>query len=158
MLEKAFAKVYTKFKLKFYQSVFDSVQNNAKDLSVLETFCVEVINALGRPTVSEFSEFAQLSSPNATYKINSLIRKGYIRKTRSTEDKREYYLEVSEKYIHMNGRSYRYMALVMQRIREHFSPEDAEKIEYLLQTMSDELMPEIKLNPNVDTLLEDNQK
>lgn len=45
-----------------------------------------------RPTVNEFASFVQISPPNAAYKVNSLIRKGYLKKVQSQEDKREYRL------------------------------------------------------------------
>ncbi len=149
MLDKYFAEVYTKFKLKFYQSVFRNFENREASLSVVETFCVEVIYALGRPTVKEFADFAQISSPNAAYKINSLIKKGYIKKIQNKEDKREFYLEVSDKYLKYTGITYEYIAVVMDRIKEKFPEEDVKKIELMLETISKELMPEITISPKV---------
>ncbi len=149
MLEKNFAEVYTKFKLKFYQSVFRNFENREASLSVVETFCVEVIYALGRPTVKEFADFAQISSPNAAYKINSLIKKGYIKKIQNEEDKREFYLEVSDKYLKYTGITYEYISVVMKRIKDKFPQEDVEKLEGLLDAISKELMPEISISPRV---------
>ena len=68
-------------------------------LTTVETFCVEIINALGHPTVNEFSSFVNISPPNAAYKINSLIQKGYVTKEQSPDDKREYHLSVTQKYF-----------------------------------------------------------
>ncbi len=145
MLEKYFSRVYTKFKLKFYQTVFAQFEQREASLSVVETFCVEVIYALNRPTVKEFAEFAQISSPNAAYKVNSLIKKGYIKKVQNEEDKREFYLEVTEKYLNYVGITYDYIALVMQRIRDRLSEQDIEKFEEIMQVLSEELMPEVPI-------------
>ena len=93
MLYQVFNQVYTKFKLHFYQKVFNRLDNREASLTTVETFCVEIIHALGKPTVNEFASFAQISPPNAAYKINNLIQKGYLRKVRSATDRREYYLE-----------------------------------------------------------------
>ncbi len=145
MLERSFATVYTKFKLKFYSAVFSRFENREASLSAVETFCVEVIYALSRPTINEFASFAQISAPNANYKINSLIKKGYVRKVQSLTDKREYHLEVTEKYLGYYGITYDYISVVMDRIRKRFSPEDVKKLEEMLFIISDELMPEISL-------------
>ena len=95
MLRDAFFTVYTKFKLHFYKEIFQRFQSREASLTTVETFCVETIMALGRPTVNEFAGFMCISSPNAAYKVNSLIRKGYIRKVQSQVDRREFHLEVT---------------------------------------------------------------
>ena len=99
MLEDSFTEVYTKFKLHFYQEIFSAFQDQEAGLSAMETFCMESIQALGSPTVNEFASFMRISPPNAAYKVNSLVKKGYIRKVQSSDDRREYHLELTQKYI-----------------------------------------------------------
>ena len=99
MLDEAFADVYTKFKLHFYKQVFGRFAQREATLTTVESFCMEVILALGTPTVAEFSNMMQISTPNAAYKIRSLVQKGYIEKVRSETDRREYHLVVTQKYI-----------------------------------------------------------
>ena len=82
MLDQAFEQVYTKFKLHFYQQVFGRFENREATLTTVETFCMEVIMALGNPTVAEFSNLMHLSTPNASYKINNLVTSGSITFTR----------------------------------------------------------------------------
>ena len=86
MLNQAFNEVYTKFKLHFYQEIFRRFQDREASLTTVETFCMESIMALGRPSVNEFATFMRISPPNAAYKVNSLVKKGYIRKIQSPED------------------------------------------------------------------------
>ena len=107
---------------------------------------MEIIMALGRPTINEFSSFVGISPPNAAYKINNLVQKGYVTKEQSPEDKREYHLVVTQKYIDYYNISYRYLGTVMNRIKEHFSPADVSKLEEMLTIISSELMPEIPLD------------
>ena len=145
MLEQAFSQVYAKFKLHFYRSVFGRFQKREASLTTVETFCMEIIMALGKPTVNEFSSFVGISPPNAAYKINNLIQKGYIRKEQSETDKREYHLVVTQKYIDYYNISYGYLTTVMDRIKARFPVEDVAKIEEMLDIISDELMPEIPL-------------
>ena len=149
MLEQAFADVYSKFKLHFYQKVFSRFQSREASLTTVETFCMEIIQALGKPTINEFASFVQISPPNAAYKVNSLIKKGYLKKVQSENDRREYFLVVTQKYEDYYNISYSYLSTVMSRIKDRFSPEDVAKIEEMLTIISDELMPEIPLkSPN----------
>lgn len=145
MLEQAFNDVYTKFKLHFYRSIFGRFQKREASLTTVETFCMEIIMALGEPTVNEFSSFVGISPPNAAYKINNLIQKGYVRKEQSETDKREYHLVVTQKYIDYYNISYGYLSTVMDRIKARFPAEDVARIEEMLDIISDELMPEIVL-------------
>ena len=55
MLEKAFNDVYTKFKLHFYQNVFQRFATREATLTTVESFCMEGIMAMGEPTIAEFS-------------------------------------------------------------------------------------------------------
>ena len=145
MLRNAFNTVYTKFKLHFYKEIFDRFQTREASLTTVETFCMETILALGRPTVNEFASFMNISSPNAAYKVNSLIKKGYINKVQSKEDRREYHLEVTQKYIDYYNISSRYTDLVMDRICGRFTPEECEKLTEMLDIVSHELMPEVDI-------------
>ena len=145
MLRDAFFTVYTKFKLHFYKEIFQRFQSREASLTTVETFCVETIMALGRPTVNEFAGFMCISSPNAAYKVNSLIRKGYIRKVQSQVDRREFHLEVTKKYIDYYNISYSYLHTVVERARQRFTPEECAKLEQMLTIVSTELMPELDL-------------
>ena len=149
MLKYAFFNVYTKFKLHFYQEIFERFQNREASLTTVETFAMETIQALGSPTINEFASFMRISPPNAAYKINSLIRKGYVQKIQSEQDKREYHLVATQKYLDYYNISYHYLNTVMSRIRARFSPEDVAKLEGMLEIISRELMPEIPLGDQI---------
>lgn len=146
MLKNAFFSVYTKFKLHFYKEIFQRFQTREASLTTVETFCMETILALGKPTINEFASFMCISSPNAAYKINSLIKKGYLKKVQSEEDRREYHLEITQKYIDYYNISTNYMVEVMDRISKRFSPEDCAKLEQMLVIINRELMPEIDIS------------
>ena len=145
MLGQKFEIVYTKFKLHFYQEIFERFQNREASLTTVETFAMETIQALGSPTVNEFATFMRISPPNAAYKVNSLVKKGYIRKVQSPDDRREYHLEVTQKYIDYYNISTSYMVQVMDRIANRFSPEECAKLEEMLTVVSRELMPEVDI-------------
>ena len=145
MLQNAFVKVYTKFKLHFYTKFFERIQERETSLTTVETFCMEIIYSINNPTVNEFARVANISSPNAAYKINNLIKKGYLRKVQSEVDKREFHLEVTEKYLDYYNITYSYIGKVMNRLEERLTPEELQMLEKVLNVMSDELMPEIEL-------------
>ena len=144
MLEKNFAEVYNKFKLQFYRRVFELVRERDGSLSAMEAFSLEVIYMLGQPTVSQFADFLNISQSNATYKVNNLIKKGYLERQNSTVDRREYHLILSEKYYTYMNIYANYELIVMRRVAERFPPEDVDVFDRILQVMSDELMPECK--------------
>ena len=141
MLDEAFADVYTKFKLHFYKQVFGRFAQREATLTTVESFCMEVILAMGTPTVAEFSNMMQISTPNAAYKISSLVQKGYIEKVRSETDRREYHLVVTQKYRDYYNISYQYLKTVIDRAKERFEPQDLQKLEEMLTVVSKELMP-----------------
>lgn len=150
MLNDAFSEVYMKFKLHFYQKAFERLKEREASLTTVETFCMEIIYALGKPTVAEFSRVANISSPNAAYKINNLVQKGYIRKVRSDVDKRECYLEVTDKYLEYYNISNSYLTEVMERMEKRFTKEELKFVERVLEVMSEELMPEVDLSHRRD--------
>ena len=143
MLEQTFSDIYMKFKVHFYQEIFKQINAREMTLSTVEVFCVEIIHALQEPTVNEFANFIQVSSPNAAYKVNSLIKKGYIEKVQSEHDKREYHLEVTDKYLNYYNLSSSYIMAVTDRIQKRFSKEEVKLLEKMLTVITDELMPEL---------------
>ncbi len=145
MLRDEFSRVYSKFKLHFYQKVFERLEGRETSLTTVETFCMEIIYAAKGPTVNEFAKLANLSSPNATYKVNNLMKKGYLEKIQSTEDKREYHLYVTQKYLDYYNISYQYLNTVLNRLEDRFSKEELEVVKNVLKVMDEELMPEISI-------------
>ena len=112
--EGDFQTIYTKFKLHFY-----------------------------RETINEFANFIKISQPNAAYKVNNLIRKGFLRKIRSQKDKREYFLEATDKYIEYLDIENSYLHKVLERLEGKFTKAQLEELDGMLKIISTELMPEI---------------
>jgi DNA-binding MarR family transcriptional regulator len=104
---------------------------------------------MNKPTVSEFASFIQISSPNAAYKVNSLIKKGYLRKVQSENDKREYHLEVTEKYLSYYNISSSYMQGVIERMKARFNDEELIVLDKVLDVTAKELMPELDEISNI---------
>ena len=142
-LERHFNNMYDKFKLMLYDRALKERGSSAPgDLSLQEVIYMEIIIALGAPTVAEFSRYAKLSASNTAYRLNKLEERGYIRRTRNDLDKREYRVEATNRYRDEYGVIFDYIHLVCDRIEERFSPEDVDKFREMLGIISDELMPE----------------
>ena len=145
MMKEDFTRVYSKFKLHFYQMIFEKIQDQESSLTTVETFCMEIIYLANGPTINEFAKIASLSSPNAAYKVNSLIKKGYLKKVQSTEDKREYHLYVTPKYLQYYNISHSYLDTVIARLEARFSKEELEVVSRVVHAVDQELMPEIQI-------------
>lgn len=141
-MEEKFLEVYEKFKLEFFRRIFELVRERDGSLSAMEAFSIEVIHALREPTIGEFAEFLNISQSNATYKVNNLIKKGYLIKQNSEADRREYHLVLSDKYYGYTDIMRSYVDTVMERVKDAFSEEEQEAFTAALSKISDKLMPE----------------
>lgn len=144
-MEEKFLEVYDKFKLEFFRRIFELVRERDGSLSAMEAFSIEVIHALHEPTIGEFAEFLNISQSNATYKVNNLIKKGYLIKQNSEIDRREYHLVLSDKYYGYTDIMRSYIDTVMDRIKKAFSIEELTAFAEALTKISDELMPEAEM-------------
>ena len=98
MIEDLLLDITGKVNLQFYRRIFSVVKEREGSLTAMEVFSLEVIHAMNEPTISEFAEFIGISRPGASYKVASLMQKGYVTKEVSAEDKREFRLRLTDKY------------------------------------------------------------
>ena len=70
--------LYNRSRLMHYRTLFGHIHEKDGSLSATEAFAADVIYLLGEPSIKEFSDHLGISQPNATYKVNSLISKGYV--------------------------------------------------------------------------------
>src|SRR5699024_3625387 len=98
MLRDSFVKFYKRVRLMHYQELFGRIREKDGSLSATEAFAVDVIYLLGSPTLTQFADALGISQPNATYKVNNLVAKGYVKKTTSEGDKRECRVTVCDKF------------------------------------------------------------
>lgn len=142
MIEQKMSEIIDKFEMQFFRSIFDLVRERDGSLSAMEAFSLEIIKMLDQPTVGQFADFLNISQSNATYKVNSLMKKGYLERQNSSTDRREYHLVLSEKYYHYEELLTSYEHTVIERIENRFPPEDLARFDEMLSVISKELMPE----------------
>lgn len=143
MLVDKFNEVHDNFKLNFYNHIFKGFEDREASLTTTEVFCVEAINALEKPTVTEISDFMDVSKQNMSYRLSQLEEKGYIKKTQSQSDKREYFLEVTDKFKDYYKVRHDYITKVFKRVEERYSKEEIGFLEEILTVIARDLMPEV---------------
>lgn len=136
MLEKEFEKLYFKFRNNYCKNLFSGVNEDKDSLSPTESYCVEAIFLMNRPTVHQFANYVNISQPNATYRISNLISKGYVRKVLSEDDRREYFLEVTDKFSKNYGMNASFNTQLMTGIREKFSQEEMVQLEKFMKKLN----------------------
>lgn len=140
-LDDQFMTIYNCFKVMLYdKSLRNNDSEDSESLTLQEVICMEIIIALGRPTVSEFSSFAKLSGSNSAYRIRKLIEKGYAVKIQNPDDKREFYLEATDKYAKNYGLGQDYLADLCKRLRARMSEEDMKIIADRLDIVCEEIL------------------
>ncbi len=132
MLTYNFQQVYDNFKMKFYQSLC----KNSKELNMQEAFSLDVIYMLGNPTILEFANYMEISQPNATYKINQMIQKGFLTKQLCDDDKRSYRLKVTEKFLKVYRGNDRFIKKTLKDIESMFKPEEVLILQRMLNEIS----------------------
>ena len=129
-------------RLLFYHDIFGVIREREGSLSAMEAFSVEVIDILGEPTIGQFADFLNISQSNATYKVNSLIKKGYLEKQNSTIDRREYHLILSQKYYNYRALMGAYIDKMINRMGESYSEQELKQFNGFLETINTKMMPE----------------
>lgn len=98
-IKDKFANITKNFKLLFYKNMFKRMNDKEEVLTSTEYFCLECIYLMDKPTITQFAHFLEISSPNATYKVRQLIKKGFIRKEKLKKDGRKYILVPTQKFF-----------------------------------------------------------
>lgn len=131
MLSQTFQEVYNIFKMNFYKSMCE----NSKELTMQEAFSLDIIYMLGNPTILEYANYMGISQPNATYKINQMIEKGYLTKAVAQEDKRSFRLKVTDKFLDCYRDNDRYIKTILGDIENIFSEEEVNLLIKMLNTV-----------------------
>ncbi|SEQ44723.1 DNA-binding transcriptional regulator, MarR family [Lachnospiraceae bacterium NE2001] len=135
--------LYSKFRVLYYRDVFRRINSRELSLTTTEVYCVEIIHSLGKPTIQEFANFIGISSPNATYKVNSLIKKGYVQKVQSDTDKREFYLDVTERFYRYYNINEKYLDIVEDRLQKELSPEEFKMFNDTIKKIYHEILEDL---------------
>lgn len=132
MIAENFDKIYKAFRLQIYRHIFSILGKRESTLSAADYFTVETIYLLGNPTITEFARILSISQPNVTYRIKSLIEKGYVVK-RETEKKNTFRLAVTDRFLRYYHEDMGYGNFIFKELSERLSEEELLKVDEIFQ-------------------------
>ncbi|MGE7024399.1 MarR family transcriptional regulator [Solibacillus cecembensis] len=140
MLNELFEDFYMKLTMNFYKKAAHGQTVEIENISTAEMACLEVVYFLENPTYSELSEFFNISQPNVTYRINKLIKKGYLKKFNDEKDKRVYYLQVTDKFMKYYCINDNYINNIIINLKKKCTAEEMEQFAKVLKILTKEAM------------------
>ena len=139
-LLEAVSDLYRNLRLSHYRNLFGQLREKAGSLSATEAFSAEVIYLLDRPTIGEFADFIGISQPNASYKVTSLVTKGYLERVCSDDDHREAHLHVTKKFLDYYGRQLPDMKSAVASALTSFTEQEIELLNRLFHKLNRHLV------------------
>ena len=136
MLNAQIGELYKRFRLMTYRKLFGRIREKDGSLSATEAYTADVIYLLGSPTVTQLAEVLGISQPNATYKVNNLVAKGYVVKTASGEDKRECRLQVCDRFYKYYGDLDHFTDKAVAALEWEYSPQELETFARMLRSLA----------------------
>ncbi len=92
-------------------------QGELAELSMKQLIYLDTIAGLDHPTFSDLAKRLEVSKPSVTAIVSKLMQKGYVEKVQSEEDRRSFYVLLTDK-----GKALSQMhANIHRRIAEHFT-------------------------------------
>ena len=131
--KKSLSKFYKKVKLVIYKNMFTKIKEGDEMLSSSEYLCLECIYLMGKPTITEFANFLDISAPNATYKVKQLIKKGFILKEKSEKDKREFLLAPTEKFFQLYHQKEE--SAVVEDVKSNLDKKESKRFDKILRLL-----------------------
>lgn len=142
MLRECIIRMYRWLRLDTYRRVFGTVKERSGSLSATEAFSADVISLLNKPTLKQFADCIGISQPNATYKVNMLVEKGYVKKQIPNSDRREIHLEMAEKFYRYFGDCSDTFSRAVDALKEQFTDEQLKNAETVLTALLDNVEKE----------------
>ncbi|WP_311531859.1 MarR family transcriptional regulator [uncultured Anaerococcus sp.] len=120
--------IITMANINFYTKIYSGFEKREATLTYTESMVVNIIDSLEKPTVNELVKILGISQPNISYKINTLVSKGYVEKVQSKEDGREFILRLTDRFKTYKKIAFSSISEVMDRLEEKLSKEDMDHI------------------------------
>jgi len=124
--------IVRKTKLHFYRSVFREFEDSDRPLSIEESMLLEVIDYLDRPSINDLVNFLHISQPNMSYKVNVLVKKGYVRKVKNNKDQRFLHVVLTEDYLSYKQKKNEFTKDAMIRAEEKLNQKEIENLYHSL--------------------------
>lgn len=128
VLAPSFERLYLLIRSYYYGRIAEVVGSGKGNLTAAECFSLEILMLLDNPSIGTFASVVGISLSNATYRVNSLIEKGYVTRTPSTQDRRESLLMVTDKYAQYYGIQNPEVRRSIEAIEKAFTPEELDQL------------------------------
>lgn len=138
-MDRNLIELVNKVKLLVTHKVALNVQREKGILTSTDAFALESLDALNQPTIGKFASFIGISQPNASYKVQTLIKKGYIKRIHSEVDKRECMLALTDEYVNLNRDFNEQISNAVQNAISEFSNDEIELLDKMLEKVNKEL-------------------
>lgn len=138
MIEENFDKIYKTFRIDLYRRVFSILGKREGSLSATDYFSVETIYLMGTPTISEFANALSISQPNATYRIKSLMEKGYVEKF-GADKKSAFRLRVTDKFMRFYHEDMDYGHFIFHRLSETLGESELAAVDEIFQKFIEQI-------------------
>ena len=132
MIQENFDVIYKKCRIELYRHIFSIIGKHECSLSATDFFSVETIFLMGNPTITEFAKALSISQPNATYRVKSLIDKGFIEKV-ETNKRTTFRLQVTDKFMKYYHEEMGFGNLIFEKLSKHFSEEELVQVDKIFE-------------------------
>ncbi|MBA2853979.1 MarR family transcriptional regulator [Methanococcus maripaludis] len=106
------------------------------EISMSDKIYLETVYYMENPKISEIAEKLHYTSTAITNMTKKLEKKGYIKRIKSEEDKREVHLELTKKGNYLFLWKEEMHKITVNNIKELLNPEEFENFKYLLGKIS----------------------
>ena len=137
ILVQDLTKLFKHYRLNNYRKLFSRIREKDGSLSATEAFAADVIYLLEEPTITQLAETLGISQPNATYKVNNLAAKGYVRKTVSEDDRRECRLQVVNKFYSYYDTDEAFITQTVEKLSERFTSQELDTFRRVLEALDE---------------------
>ena len=134
----------------FYTKIFSNLSKDQEKLTYTESMIVNIIDSLEKPTVNELVRILNVSQPNISYKINTLVSKGYVKKVQSKEDGREFILKLTRKFSDYKKMSFTFVREVLKNLENKLKDDEIEEMYRFLALIKEEMILLRSKDPNLE--------
>lgn len=114
-------------------------QLNIKELTTAQMHYLEIINEMSNPNITELATEMRLTKPTVTVALDKLIKKGYVTKIVSDEDRRSSHLHLTKKGMQINQMHEHAHNQFAELMQETLEPNELEKLTVLLEKLTKSL-------------------
>lgn len=132
-LENTLLELYTKILSKYNKITKNLVETTSSEITFSHVNYLEIIASKEKIKPSELAKIMDVSKPAVTSITEVLMKKGYILKERCDNDKRVFYLSVTDKYKQNRFPISNLSSDFLERLYASFQNEDIQYLNHVIE-------------------------